>query len=238
MKLVFTCFIMLASMLAFGQRTIDMDVVLTNPKDNDVVSAFIAVPVSIKLTNNGPDTLKANDTIWYNTSNIPLFTYHPHILSSDIAPGQNATMQLSELKNLNSGENDQTIDFCVKVVHKDQVPGMSGGDFVDTVLSNNTACSKIIIKSTNVEEIGNDRKVKLYPNPVVDYVRVDLPVMYQPVDYAVYNAMGRMVEKGSVLLNNNASSIQIDTRGYNAGLYFFKLTTSNISFKVISFTKL
>lgn len=238
MKALVTLFFLILSFVSIGQRKIDLSVELTNPKDNDIITAFIAVPISIKLTNLGPDTLKVNDTIWYNTSNIPVFTYHQYVLTSDVEPGSFVNIQLSELKNLNSGENDSEIDFCVKVVHKDLVPGMSGGDFVDTAIANNTDCSKIIIKSTSTNEISNFNQIKLYPNPASDNIFLSLPAINQSVNVVIYNATGIIIDNIKLPAKDAATTYSIDINNYQAGVYLIKVFGEQQAVKNIVFTKI
>lgn len=72
--------------------------------------------------------------------------------------------------------------------------------------------------STNEFELDN--KVKLFPNPSSEFIRVS--GLTTTVNYSIYNILGKQVKDGSI---SNQEEVQI--KNLNSGLYFLRLDNGN-----------
>ena len=75
-----------------------------------------------------------------------------------------------------------------------------------------------------------DNNIAIYPNPAKDFVKVST-VNGQQSTVRVYNSLGMLIEEIEI----NSNEIEINTSGYNAGIYFINIQTEdgNVTKKVI-----
>ena len=79
--------------------------------------------------------------------------------------------------------------------------------------------SRIIVPyNTSVSELQEDR-IKVYPNPVYDYLNVELSSYSEEVNASIYNAIGQLVSKIKI---KNGNTI-INMHQWNNGVYYLKL---------------
>lgn len=76
-----------------------------------------------------------------------------------------------------------------------------------------------LVEVTAINEIAN-LNYKLYPNPAVDMVNIDLPYNHNVKTIKVYNVLGKEVYQ--TLVSNN-TNIKIETKNYKSGVYIIKL---------------
>ena len=77
---------------------------------------------------------------------------------------------------------------------------------------------------------NEDCNIAIYPNPARDFVKLSAN-SYQLSTVRVYNCLGMLVEEIEV----NSSEVEINTSGYNAGIYFINIQTTegNVTKKII-----
>lgn len=92
---------------------------------------------------------------------------------------------------------------------------------VDTVVAIPT-----ILSSIHNKEVFLASKVQLYPNPAVNYVRLemDLPEIHTIATVELYNALGQLVHQQ---VYDRNSETEIDLTNIEAGLYWVQVATSN-----------
>ncbi len=219
-----------------AQRNIDLDVKLVSPYNGQVIFPFTTIPVSVDITNNGPDTLILGDTIWYNTSLKPLFIYEFFIVGNELLPGSTALFHIDEIKNAQSSEFHDTTQFCVRVSDRSGVPGMGQGSFNDTIKSNNSSCAEIIIKSTYVKSILYAENIQLYPNPATNFLYIETSNTPKLLRYAILDLSGRNIQNG-VLNNDHSNHTSIDVKNLHEGAYILKIISKNGDHKSAIFIK-
>jgi hypothetical protein len=79
-----------------------------------------------------------------------------------------------------------------------------------------------LIKNTTLSlvEFENRSKIKLYPNPASEYIK--LFALKSDENYSIYNVLGVEIKNG-IIFNNE----QIDIKDFSNGLYFLKLENGN-----------
>ena len=77
---------------------------------------------------------------------------------------------------------------------------------------------------------NEDCNIAIYPNPARDFVKLSA-ISSQLSTVRVYNCLGMLVEEIEV----NSSEVEINTSGYNAGIYFINIQTKegNVTKKII-----
>ncbi len=78
----------------------------------------------------------------------------------------------------------------------------------------------------SIEEFGLDDLVELYPNPVTDKLSIVLNNINENVDFQMFNTLGQLVRKGSLMPNNTSA---VDMSQLESGIYFVKLSTASQS---------
>jgi len=84
---------------------------------------------------------------------------------------------------------------------------------------------------SNISVPLSEDKIRLYPNPVKDEFRLDIPVSTQCVRYRIYNIVGAMLQTGKI----NSSTI-IHVGNYRPGLYILRIYQNGQelhSFKIV-----
>lgn len=78
----------------------------------------------------------------------------------------------------------------------------------------------IIDSSLSVDNINENEKVKLFPNPSSDIIQIS--GLSEDMNYKIFNVLGTQVRNG-VFTNND----QIDIRNFANGLYYLKFENGN-----------
>lgn len=76
-----------------------------------------------------------------------------------------------------------------------------------------------LVEVTSINEITN-LNFKLYPNPAVEVVNIDLPSNHNVKTIKVYNVLGKEVYQ--TIVNSNPT-VKIETKNYKSGVYIVKL---------------
>ena len=75
--------------------------------------------------------------------------------------------------------------------------------------------------STNNTDLSEANTWKVYPNPVEDWIQVELPTYQEEVQLLIYNAAGQLVRQERV------STAAISLNDLSAGLYVYELRSAN-----------
>jgi hypothetical protein len=112
------------------------------------------------------------------------------------------------------------------------VPGTTtGGDVLDIVTSNGI-CAALDVTGAPIEVTGslsvaeNELNgIKIYPNPVADYLNITNSnrLNIRSVDF--YDVSGRIVK--SIKMNNSATNSRLDISEFNSGVYFMILNSDD-----------
>lgn len=75
--------------------------------------------------------------------------------------------------------------------------------------------------------------IKIYPNPAVDVIQLSLGTGTQYIKASITNILGKQLLTKELSINNN----KIDVSGLLPGVYFIKVTDSNLKQQVLRFVK-
>lgn len=208
------------------QRTCDMQVTLLEPAPSAVISAYASYDIRVNIVNNGPDTLFTGDTLYYNKPSQPLFNYNRYILTQPIVPNGNVNLTLETLNNVNTNQNDETMDYYIYVVSSPT----NNGAFIDTTNDDNNydVNADVTFKAgqpTAINDVEkNKNTLKLYPNPAGSQISFEVGASNTTVTATVNDISGRAVLKST--FNQKAATEQhIDVSGLLPGMYIVQLQT-------------
>lgn len=78
-----------------------------------------------------------------------------------------------------------------------------------------------------VPENANESNISVYPNPVKDYLYINLESEINEVSIQIYDIEGRMITDEN--LKSSSNIIKIDTKALSYGTYFVKLISNTIN---------
>lgn len=115
-------------------------------------------------------------------------------------------------------------DKCHIVFQRDQIPGtyvIDGGSasYNEIIyLGLDTALNPPVV---GIEELNNDLKASLYPNPANQevYVQLTTETVNSKVSINIIDATGRVVLTENTTLNNEVSLVQLNVNGLKNGVY-------------------
>jgi len=82
------------------------------------------------------------------------------------------------------------------------------------------ACSDLTALDRWITQI--DERLFIFPNPCTDYFFVNTSIIVnEKGTYALYDALGQLIQKGEQYLNNQ--SFRIEVKNYPRGVYFLKI---------------
>ena len=218
--------IMLASLggAEAQQRKCDMAIDLIEPAPGAVINAYAQYNLRVNIKNNGPDTLFVGDTLYYNKPTQPLFTYNPYILAQPINPGDNITVTLETLHNVNSDETDQVMDYYVFVESNLN----DNGRFIDTTNDDNNydVNANVTFRAGNPTGIGDldgsKTSLTLYPNPATHDITLK-PADADRIRFArITDISGREVTRQEF---TTAGAQAMDISSLSPGMYLVQLET-------------
>ncbi|KAA5533617.1 T9SS type A sorting domain-containing protein [Taibaiella lutea] len=206
------------------QRKCEMNIELISPSEGQVIPAYAQYNLDAKITNNGPNTLNIGDTLFYNIPTIPLVSYNTYILEDSIPMGSSVNVSFGTLNNINQNENDETVNFYVKIVSNPD----GTGAFIDEVLTNNTDQNTITYKpcgingGTAIHNVnGEILDFTLFPNPATDVLQLETKDL-KVNNVTITDISGRIVVKKTVA---PAGEIKLDIATLPRGMYFLKMDT-------------
>lgn len=208
------------------QRTCDMQVTLLEPAPSAVINAFAQYNLRVNIVNNGPDTLFTGDTLYYNKPTQPLFTYNSYILSQPIHPNSNVTLTLETLNNINTNQQDETMDYYVYVVSNP----LNNGAFIDTTndANNYDVNANVTFKPcepTSIHDVEKSKNaLKLYPNPAAAQISFESDASNTALAATINDISGREVL--NTTFNQKAKTeYSLDVSGLLPGMYIVQLYT-------------
>ena len=213
------------SSLNAQQRTCDMQVTLLEPAASTVINAFAAYNIRVNIVNNGPDTLFAGDTLYYNKPTQPLFNYSPYILTQPIHPNDNVTLTLETLNNINSNLHDETMDYYIYVVSN---PSNTGA-FIDTTHDDNNydVNTNVTFKAgqpTDIEDVElNNTSLNIYPVPAGSGINLTWDASGIAESVMVTDISGRKVLEDR--FNQKKGKAYLDISSLSPGWYIVQLQT-------------
>lgn len=204
--------------LASTAQQHDLQADLVTPTSGTNVSPGI-VSMEYTLTNNGPATIPAGDTVYFGYS-IGLTIYDLNgtmnsasgtILASDLGVGQGLTTGAFSVDA--SAVADGT-DICAAILGVGSVV-LSGGDPNDADLANNTDCFTIQ-GAAGINEMSFENAVSVIATNNFISIATENS---ENLEYAVYSMTGQVVASGEF-----NSTIQLETAKMNAGIYIVNVT--------------
>lgn len=217
------------SAMAFSQGY-DLEVALVTPASGSTQAASAAVPVEFTITNNGPSTLAAGDTLFVGYSKGTQTAYSltnvagqasGFILQADLASGAALTTGSNDF-DLSSFVNGDTV---IVICYGSGLASLSGNDPNDSNPFNNLDVF-FIGSTSSVAELTAE--VMVYPNPAVDVLNVEANEEVENI--AIVALDGRVV-----LEAENTTSI--DVSNLTSGRYIYRVQTNSGAILTDSFVK-
>jgi hypothetical protein len=97
---------------------------------------------------------------------------------------------------------------------------LTTGNIIESSNSVSASCSLVL--STNSFE--DDNAIKIYPNPVNDFLILNVENNAEGFDLELYNELGQIVLKSKI--SNGVTSKTLDLSSIYSGIYFLKVTNS------------
>lgn len=223
LKIIFTLGFVLGisqhnQLFAQGLKTCDLSIGFEHPGNNQVFEFGDTAMIDLYFVNYGPDTLNANDTIYYWAFGVPTAA----LVDQMIAPGDSLIVNLGW--EANTGEETDTI--TVKAYLDSLSP-----TFIQTNFQNDTTSVSFVLKGSGVNGIretasSKSNKLEVYPNPCNGILNLDMDAEQNTiVNLAVYNTLGREVvkKKGIHLLTGN-NKRYLDLSTIPIGTYFLHIS--------------
>ncbi|MDX5319903.1 MAG: T9SS type A sorting domain-containing protein [Bacteroidota bacterium] len=223
-KLLTTAFaFMLAASFATAQRLVDISVEVVTPAAGATVTDQVPFNMDVKVTNTGPDDIKAGDTLYYflvigsqiqNLSRVLTNTDDIPNGSSKTYTVENITIQGSQGGNFN---------LCALVVLLQR----SGVDTVrDNVAGgNNVGCNSVTFANPKGLYDVDAFSSSIYPNPVNGDVAT-INFSTQEVGEAnirVFDVSGRLVSEQSLNVYGGNEEVRIETNEMKNGVYIYEI---------------
>lgn len=246
MKKLFTLIacILISSIAANAQkRYVDIKLSLDSPRNNQSVTPGNSIAINTILTNLGPDTLYATDSIalliFDNAGNVvvyhdgtkPVMYYHG-FPAHKLMPGD--TMHLNGPRlPFSATTTIVSIPYCIRALpYRDSINEMwypAKQNLSDTGINtiNNDSCVTIIITPVSVPNIqlGN-LSVSVYPNPAHHFVQFNVNASTSgETIIRIFDINGRVVlEERESNLSKGKQSFSINTAHLNTGIYLYKVS--------------
>lgn len=181
----------------------------------------------VQFISNSTGTVSAGTLNIYNGNTVagtPLYTQtYPSITINNV--GEPIRVNIDNPLTLTQNSQytfELTVDNSVNVL-ADLSNGYSGGTvFQDgTEVASADLIFEVSISSTlSVDDINENEKVKLFPNPSSNFIQIS--GLYERINYKIFNVLGAEIKNG--ITSNNE---QIDIRSFTKGLYFLKFDNGN-----------
>lgn len=237
MKKVFTLGLLLTtSVISFGQRYADVSITMSSPDSGMVIAGTQPFAFAATITNNGPDTIKATDTLVLgfdldNSSSLASVTVQgttttdvAFTLNGAMPPGASTTVnqQFAFANSPTDGEHQ----LCAILIPLNR----SADSLKDTATANNKSCTSIVINTTTAVPAvpANKMSVSVFPNPMYQSATIDLNLPEkQSVKISVIDLLGRtMYEKSYDNLSIGKNKITLDATGIAPGSYILNMATA------------
>lgn len=224
-------------------RKTNLELKLISPAANATIAYGATFNVSVTIKNNGPDSLKATDTlvILHSGSNNPVsflvssLTGGGGLLNGATSP----TGNVAQLQNANTSGTDQNVNFCAVLLNVNTAGLQINGtplqvtwDDLDT--TNNRSCAAIKLQTqppSGIFDIKNNHETLVMgPNPANNEVTFVLDLENAgPVNVSIKDIQGREVMKKDYekIASGKKVQLSLDISKLKAGLYFVELNNDN-----------
>ena len=206
--------------LSFAQSTLphaDISVHLTRPSADTTVAYGDSLMVSFNYTNNGPDMLPVGDTLFFDISGLLIYS----VILQPMLPG-NTFIYNNVAYFYNPTDSALSADLCVAIVPQSAVQYTNGGiattTYIDDDSTNDVECHHVMLEGPDTSTTGIQNpalsgvnNLQVYPNPVTDKLRFDLPTQSQnaTLNVAVSDMTGRVVLEQQATASNGGYSVNV-----------------------------
>jgi len=80
------------------------------------------------------------------------------------------------------------------------------------------SCKNVAIIPTSVDDLSDKSEILIYPNPVVDFLTIDITNDLGEINYKIINLTGQFIQKREILSSN-----KIDVSKLPSGLYYIEI---------------
>lgn len=226
-QILFALCLLVATGAYAQQRKCDMQITLLEPASSSVINALAQYNITVNILNNGPDTLFAGDTLYYNQPSQPLFNYNPFVLTQTLAAGRNATVTLESPHNTNDNEQDETMDYYIFVMSN---PAHNGA-FIDTAntVNNYDVNTNVTFRAANptdIKDIQNSRiALQVYPNPAASMIRFNLDAGNTASSVSISDISGREVLNHTFIKKAGGQDPDLNIGSLTSGMYLVRIQT-------------
>lgn len=216
---IYSLLLALSCATASFSQGYDLELSLVNPVSASTVASSAAVPVEFSLTNNGPTTIPAGDTLlfayfngtsaYFGLDNTPNGV-SGSILAADLTSGSSISFgSLSfDLSAFATGDTVNVFCFGVGSAALSAAGDMNESDFT------NNADFFFVGTTSGLNEL--ETEVVVYPNPTTEILNVETTETVRSI--VVFGLNGQIV---SEIENSNS----INVSALKAGNYIYKIET-------------
>lgn len=222
---------LLCSSLSFGQDTLahaDISVHLTKPSVDTTIAHGDSLWVSFNYTNYGPDMLPAGDTLFFDISGLLIYS----VILQPMLPG-NTFIYNDVAYFYNPTDSALSADLCIAIVPQSSIQYTNGGiattTYIDDDSTNDVECHQVILEGPDSSNtairnmaLSGVNSLEIYPNPVTDKLRFDLPVQNQTatLNVIVSDVTGRTAMEQKTTATNGQFSVNVSD--LPSGVYILK----------------
>lgn len=233
MKKTITSFLFLpltsfvSTQLYAQQRSIDMVVNIESPSEG-TYSAGQSVPLTVSVTNNGPDSIRVGDTLF-----VIMPDGNPSWgMMTEAVPVGGTTELFTNQISMPDVEITETFDLCVQLVDDPSSSiKVNGAPFTYTYIdpnpSNNLKCNKITIEastSTITAKPQTPITLQFIPNPALSTVRIPIQAKVSNFLIIVFrDLVGRTIMRMDLNTALERDYVDVDLSTLREGLYLVEL---------------
>jgi len=201
----------------------DLQIALTTPVSGSSVVGASSTNVAFTLTNNGPLTISAGDTLWFSyalEANIFGLDGTPNgvngvILPQDMVSGASIPSLALGGLSINLGSITVNTEVCVVCWGVNGAVDL-GKDPNDSDVTNNVDCFTAT-PPANVGLTENSIVTSVYPNPATDVLNI--VTNEEIANVSIISLEGKVVA--------TATNSAVDISMLNSGIYIYEVTTTN-----------
>lgn len=196
-NLLFAAAFLSAAIASHAQDTVSVDisVEITAPGNNAVIAYGDTAWVSFNYYNNGPDTLRAGDTLFFGTAAGVLYSK----LLTDLEPG--AGISMNDIIYLwNPADSAITGDICVAHVNQSEITYQNGTPalvtYIDDNPANDTNCISLTLQGPELAVSSiklSTYRLDVFPNPATDFITLSSERKVMNSILSIITADGRIV---------------------------------------------
>lgn len=211
-KLLFTLAVTVLSTASFAQK--DISVTLNSPAAGTNFEVNVPIATDLTITNVGPDTLFAVDTVvyGYTLDGTLLAAYLAERPNDTVVPGESWT--ISENIEFSVLSASAAVDFCVVALFADST-------VTETDITNNRSC--VSVQTTEGNTAGVDGlkwqnvSINAFPNPAVDVVTFEVTGTTDVRNVTITNLAGQVVVNQEII----SGVAKVDVSSLESGMYIY-----------------